>query len=147
MVYATCGVAAPMWATNEATLTIEPPPLASIAGMPCRQPSSVPSTLMSIVVRYVVERRGHRIVVVGDHHAGVVVQDVQPAERLDGVRPRRRDRLLVGHVAAHARGLAAGGVDRLDRLVAVADVGEHDLGALGGEALRADAGRARPHLP
>ena len=33
-VYAICAVAAPINATNDATLTIEPPPDASIAGMP-----------------------------------------------------------------------------------------------------------------
>ena len=32
-VYAICAVAAPISATNDATLTIEPPPDASIAGM------------------------------------------------------------------------------------------------------------------
>jgi hypothetical protein len=50
-VYAIWGVAAPMCATNEATFTIDPPPLSRRAGMPCRQPRSTPSTLMSIVRR------------------------------------------------------------------------------------------------
>ena len=53
-VWATCGVAAPMCATNEATLMIEldwPLALAdsSIAGMAYLQPSITPRTLMSIV--------------------------------------------------------------------------------------------------
>ena len=65
------------------------------------------------------DRRGHRVVVVAEHHAGVVVQHVQTAERLDGVLHGGLDRLLVGDVAAHVRGLAAGRGDRLDGLVAV----------------------------
>ena len=44
-VYAVCDVAAPIHATNDATLTIEPPPLAIIAGTPYLQPNATPLTL------------------------------------------------------------------------------------------------------
>jgi len=46
-VYATCGVAAPMWATNDATLMIEPPPDAIIAGIAYLQQRETPLTLIS----------------------------------------------------------------------------------------------------
>ena len=47
-VYAICAVAAPMIATNDATLTIDPPPDSSIAGMPCLQPSQTPLRFTSM---------------------------------------------------------------------------------------------------
>src|SRR5918995_132287 len=52
-VYAICGVAAPTWATNEATLITLPPPDSSIAGMPCRQHRATPVTLTSSTVCHV----------------------------------------------------------------------------------------------
>ena len=44
VVYAVCDVAAPIHATNDATLMIEPPPVSSIAGMPYLQPNATPFT-------------------------------------------------------------------------------------------------------
>jgi hypothetical protein len=43
-------VAAPIQATNEATLMIEPPPEAIIAGTPYLHPNATPLTLMPSVV-------------------------------------------------------------------------------------------------
>ena len=48
VVYAICGVAAPMSATNDATLMIDPPPDSSIAGMPALHPSQTPLRLTSM---------------------------------------------------------------------------------------------------
>ena len=42
-----------MWATNEATLTMLPPPEASIAGIPWRQHRATPVTLTSSTVVHV----------------------------------------------------------------------------------------------
>ena len=42
--YAVWLVAAPIHATNEATLMIAPPPVASIAGIPYLQPNATPLT-------------------------------------------------------------------------------------------------------
>src|SRR5262245_33302325 len=53
-VYAVCDVAAPTHATNDATLMIEPPPLASIAGIPYLQPNATPLTLTASVVSQIV---------------------------------------------------------------------------------------------
>ena len=52
-VYAICAVAAPTSATNDATLTMLPPPDAIIAGMPALQPSHTPFRLMSITRSHV----------------------------------------------------------------------------------------------
>src|SRR5688572_7399478 len=52
-VYAICGVAAPTWATKDATLMMLPPPESSIAGMPCRQHRATPVTLTSSTVCHV----------------------------------------------------------------------------------------------
>ena len=52
-VYAICAVAAPTSATNDATLTIDPPPEASIAGMPYLQPSQTPLRFTSITRSHV----------------------------------------------------------------------------------------------
>ena len=49
-VYAVCDVAAPIQATKEATLMIEPPPESIIAGMPYLQPWATPFTLTARVV-------------------------------------------------------------------------------------------------
>ena len=65
VVYASCGVAAPRWATNEATLMIEPPPQSSMAGMPALQHSQTPLTLTSIVVSHVASGVVSGAVVVG----------------------------------------------------------------------------------
>jgi hypothetical protein len=48
-VYAVCEVAAPSHATNDATFTIDPPPLSSIAEIPYLQPNATPFTLISSV--------------------------------------------------------------------------------------------------
>ena len=77
-----------------------------IAGIAYLHPSRTPSTLMSIVCWYVSTRRRHRVVVVAQHHAGVVVEHVQTAERLDRVLHRCLDRRRVGDVAA-ARSVAS----------------------------------------
>ena len=47
-VYAIWGVADPMSATRDDTFTIEPPPEASRAGMPKRQPSHTPLRFTSM---------------------------------------------------------------------------------------------------
>ena len=47
-VYATCAVAAPTNATNDATFTIDPPPDASSAGIPALQPSQTPLRFTSM---------------------------------------------------------------------------------------------------
>src|SRR5207237_7667022 len=46
-VYAVWEVAAPIQATNDATLMIEPPPDSSIAGIPNLHPNATPFTLTS----------------------------------------------------------------------------------------------------
>ncbi len=51
--YAICAVAAPMSATNDATLTMLPPPDAIIAGIPARHPSHTPLRLISITFSHV----------------------------------------------------------------------------------------------
>ncbi|MNL52165.1 hypothetical protein D3C87_1753150 [compost metagenome] len=48
-VYATCGVAAPRIATNDAVLIIEPPPARCNAGIPYLQPRKTPFALTFIV--------------------------------------------------------------------------------------------------
>src|SRR5687768_18055795 len=52
-VYATCGVAAPSFATNDAVLMIDPPPARRSAGMPNLQPRNTPRALMRIVSSHV----------------------------------------------------------------------------------------------
>ena len=52
-VYATCGVAAPSFATNDAVLMIDPPPARRSAGMPNLQPKKTPRALMRIVSSHV----------------------------------------------------------------------------------------------
>ena len=42
-------MAAPSQATNDATFTIEPPPVASIAGIPYLQPNATPFTFTASV--------------------------------------------------------------------------------------------------
>ena len=49
-VYAVCDVAAPIHATNDATLMMDPPPVSSIAGIPYLQPNATPFTLTASVV-------------------------------------------------------------------------------------------------
>ena len=51
-VYAVCEVAAPIHATNEATLMIEPPPVPSIAGIPYLQPNATPLTFTARTVSH-----------------------------------------------------------------------------------------------
>lgn len=48
-IHANCGVAAPMIATKEAVLMMEPPPARLKAGTPCRHPHHTPLTLIFIV--------------------------------------------------------------------------------------------------
>ena len=86
---------------------------------------------------------GHRVVVVAQHDAGVVVEHVQTAERLDRVLHRCLDRLLVGDVATHERCLASSCGDCLDGFVTVGQIGDHDLSTFSGEQLGADATQSR----
>ncbi len=51
--YAICAVAAPISATNDATLTMLPPPDAIMAGIPARQPSHTPFRLISMTFSHV----------------------------------------------------------------------------------------------
>ena len=88
-------------------------------------------------------RRGDRVVVVAEHHAGVVVQDVQSTERLHGVLHGGFDRAFVGDVAAHEARLSTGGGDRFDRVVAVGQIGDHHACPLGGEQLGTDTAQSR----
>ena len=98
---------------------------------------------MSIVFWYVSIAGGDRVVVVAEHHAGVVVQHVQAAEGLHRVLHRVLHRGLVGDVAGDVGGLATGGGDRLHDVVAVGHVGDDHLRALLGEALGARRARVR----
>ena len=115
-VYAICGVAAPISATNDATLTIEPPPESTMAGMPCLHPSQTPA---QVDVHDAVPRGNAGLggaAVVAGHDPGVVVEHVEAAEGVDREPDHRGDLVLVGHVDVHERGLAARVGDRLDRL-------------------------------
>ena len=77
---------------------------------------------------------------------GVVDQDVEPAQRLDGVLDRRRRERRVGDVALDQHGPAALAFDRVLGLLGVlvgVEVGDGDVGAFAGEEHRhgtADAG-------
>ena len=69
---------------------------------------------------------------------GIVDQDVDLAEALDGLRHQVLDRLFVADVeldAGHRIGAMAAG-DFLGQLLAVGDVGDHHARAFGGERLR-----------
>ena len=72
----------PSSATNDATLTMLPPPDASIAGIPAWQPSHTP---LRLIVHDLFPRRLGRVehaAVVGGEDAGVVVEHVQAAVRV-----------------------------------------------------------------
>ena len=87
--------------------------------------------------------RVRRAVVVAGGDAGVVVEHVEAAERLDGERHRGGDAVVVTDVGGDVRGLAARLGDRVDRVVAVGDVGDHHLRALASEELGGDPSEAR----
>ena len=76
-----------------------------------------------------------RPVVVGGGDAGVVVENIQTAEGLDGVLHGGADALVVTDVRRDERRFSARGTDRLDHVVAVGEVGDHHAGALRGEQL------------
>ena len=85
--------------------------------------------------------------VLGQHHAGVVVQDVQAAEPVDGGVHHRLRVGLLRDVGVDVRGLAAGVADLRGGGLAglVGDVGEDDPRALAREqAGRDPAHPARP---
>ena len=123
---------------------IEPPPASSIAGIPYLQPNATPLTLIASVVSQIEASVVVDRPVVGEHHAGVVVEDVQAAETFDGGRDHRARVVLVRDVGVHVGGLAAGGRDLGGGGLAgvVRDVGQHHAGALRGEELRGDHAHA-----
>jgi len=88
------------------------------------------------------ERRGDGVVVVADHHARVVVQHVERAER----RQRRPDRLCPRLVARDVEGrrerAAARGLDLGHDGGAVGHVGNHDVRSFAGEGECRDATEA-----
>ena len=69
---------------------------------------------------------------------GVIDQDIDLPEALDGLRHQVLDRLLVADVAFHARH-AVGAMTAGDfghQILAVGDIGYHHAGAFGGQRLR-----------
>ena len=137
-----------MCATNDATLMIEP--LAAVArGLQHRRDRVLAAEqhaqhvdVHRLLVR--LDAGGDRIVVVAEHHAGVVVEHVQTAEGLDrdAAPPPRSTASSVTSQRTNA-GLATGRGDRLDHLVAVGHVGDDDLRTLGGEPLGTDPPETR----
>ena len=100
-------------AATEAMLTIEPPlpaaPSGRIARNACLMPRAVPSTLTSSIVDTAgleIDQEG------GDLDAGVVDQDVEAAELVDGRGDRGLPRRLVGDVEPGGSGLAPALGDR-----------------------------------
>jgi hypothetical protein len=101
-----------MWATKEATLMIDDVSPHCLRGRLHRrnrvlaaQQHTEHVDVHRLLVR--ADRCRHRVVVVAQHDAGVVVQHVQPAEGLHRVLNSGLHGLLVGDVATHETGLAA----------------------------------------
>ena len=92
-------------AVVDETFTIEPPPLARIAGMACLQPRKVPFDVHRLHEAPVLD--GGRLDVVGHEDAGVVDQHVQPPEALhdggDQLRATAPRRARLGARRAYRR--------------------------------------------
>ena len=133
-------MAAPIHATNEATLMIDPPPEAIIAGTPYLHPNATPLTLMSSVVSQI--------------DASVSVTEpswliITPALLYRTCRPPKRSTAALTIASASASSddvrvdvqrLPAGGLDLGGHRLAgiVGDVGEDDRGSLAREQSRGD---------
>ncbi len=130
--YEICDVAAPTSATNDATLTTEPPPRSSRCGIPCLQQRKTPLRVHGEHALPRLDRRLEDARVVGRRDACVVVEHVDSAEALGGRSHQSRDLLLLGDVDLEREGLAVAELDCLLRGVP-RDVGDADARAFAGE--------------
>ena len=131
-VYEICDVAAPRIATNEATLITEPPPRSSRYGIPCLQQRKTPFVFTSCTRCHASTDVSSTDASSAGRDAGVVVEDVDPAETLGRRLVHALDVRLVRDVRANGEGLA--GAERHGFLrQSLVDIGRAHLRAFLGE--------------
>ena len=129
--------AAPRWPVSPPMLTIEPPPALAIWGAQACEHRNAPSRITASTRRQSVNDIDRERLLGPDR--GIVHEDIDSSEALDGRLHHRGHGVGIGHVGDVAPRAATGGLDIAHRLVHIG-VGmqriDHHVGAAGGERAR-----------